>query len=199
MNYRKVILVALAFVLNGILASRVCAEDTLVTMRSDIEGQPYTEVSTGTTLVPKYDYYDNGKVMACSAVTPDGKIVAKRYYNENGTVSKEELYDGEGRKIEEVNYDDQGHLDDAVDGWAAKRWQYVNDVLRVESTYGEDGHLTERKFYNEAGDLVDRQYIGDDNIDPNEEFNRGSIVNYETDEFFDRYGNRTGAITTIVE
>ena len=37
-------------------------------------------------------------------------------------------------------------------------------------------------------DLVDRQYVGDGKIDPSEEYNRGSVVTHETDQFFDESG-----------
>ena len=115
------------------------------------------------------------------------------------TGSRVVLYDKAGEKIEESNYDEGGKLDDNVDGWAAKGWAYKDGKLRAESTYGEDGHLTERKIYNEEGDLVDRQYVGDGNIDPDEEFNRGSVVTKETDQFYDKYGNSTGSVTTEVD
>jgi len=139
----------------------------------------------------KLEYFDDGKVMSRSEFTLEGKLAGRRYYYHDGNVRKEELYDQAGNKIEESNYDDDGRLDDNFDGWAAKKWLYKDGMLRVESTYGEDGHLTERKIYNDLGDLVERQYVGDGKIDPNEEFNRGSIVTHETDNFYDRYGRQT--------
>jgi antitoxin component YwqK of YwqJK toxin-antitoxin module len=152
-----------------------------------------------TALTDKFDYFDDGKVMSCSKIAPDGRLVEKNYYDHDGKISKIEQYDASGEKIEESHYDENGKLDDSVDGWAARRWAYKDGKLRVESIYGEDGHLTERKIYNESGDLVDRQYVGDGNIDPNEEFNRGSVVTKETDQFYDEYGNETGSMTTEVD
>jgi len=149
-------------------------------------------------LTEKVDYYDDGKVMARSRSTPEGRLVEKHHYYHDGKVKKIERYDAAGEKIEESNYDDNGNLDDNFDGWAAKRWLYKNGQLRVESTYGEDGHLTERKIYNDLGDLADRQYIGDGNIDPNEEFNRGSVATKETDQFYNKYGDQSGSVTTEV-
>jgi hypothetical protein len=149
--------------------------------------------------IDKFDYFDDGKVMACSKLTPEGKLVGKIYYYHDGKIRKVERYDRDENKIEEANYDESGKLDDNVDGWAAKGWTYKDGKLRAESTYGEDGHLTERKIYNEEGDLVDRQYVGDGVIDPSEEYNRGSVVTAETDQFFDKYGRQTGSVTTEVD
>jgi hypothetical protein len=162
---------------------------------------PLSSDPSGPKKVPidKFDYYDDGKVMACSKLTPEGKLDSKLYYYHDGKVRKEERYDQSGEKIEESNYDNDGKLDDNIDGWAAKRWIYKDGNLRGESTYGEDGHLIERKIYNEQGDLVDRQYVGDGTIDPSEEFNRGSVVTHETDQFYDKYGNQTGSVTTEVD
>ena len=151
-----------------------------------------------TDLTEKSDYYNDGKIMARNEFTQEGKLAEKYYYYHDGKVQKIECYDANGEKIEESNYDDGGKLDDNLDGWAAKRWLYKDGQLRVESIYGEDGHLTERKIYNSLGDLVDRQYVGDGNIDPNEEFNRGSVVTHETDQFYDKYGNEKGSVTTEV-
>ncbi len=149
--------------------------------------------------IEKFDYFDDGKVMACSKLTPEGRLVGKIYYYHDGKIRKVERYDRAEDKIEEANYDESGKLDDNVDGWAAKSWAYKDGNLRAESTYGEDGHLTERKIYNEEGDLVDRQYVGDGVIDPSEEYNRGSVVTHETDQFFDKYGRQTGSVTTEVD
>lgn len=147
----------------------------------------------------KTDYYDDGKIMARSKFTREGQLAEKHYYYHDGKLQKIERYDRAGNKIEEADFDEAGKLDDSINGWAAKRWLYKDGQLRVESAYGEDGHLTERLIYNEQGDLADRQYVGDGAIDPNEEFNRGSVVTKETDEFYDKYGNRTGSVTTEVD
>jgi len=147
----------------------------------------------------KLEYYNDGKIMARSKFNAEGGLAEKYYYYPDGKVHKMELYDAAGEKIAEANYDNEGKLDDSIAGWAAKRWLYKDGQLRVESAYGEDGHLTERKIYNDAGDLVDRQYVGDGNIDPSEEFNRGSVVTHETDQFYDKYGNETGSVTTEVD
>ncbi len=162
---------------------------------------PLPSDSSRSKMIPtdKFDYFDDGKVMACSKLTSEGKLANKLYYYHDGKIRKKERYDKAGEKIEESNYDEGGKLDDNFDGWAAKRWLYKDGNLRVESIYGEDGHLTERKIYNEQGDLVDRQYVGDGNIDPNEEFNRGSVVTHETDQFYDKYGNQKGSVTTEVD
>ena len=97
-----------------------------------------------TVLTDKFSYFDDGKVMTCSKLTPEGKLVGKIYYYHDGKIRKVERYDKAEDKIEEANYDESGKLDDNVDGWAAKSWAYKDGNLRAESTYGEDGHLTER-------------------------------------------------------
>jgi len=160
---------------------------------------PSTSIRQTANLVEKVSYYDDGKAYLRSMFTPEGILVEKYYYYDSGAVQKIELYDKSGDKIEESNYDSEGKLDESICGWAAKRWSYKGGILRSESTYGEDGHLTERKFYNEEGDLVDRQYVGDGAIDPYEEFNSGTVVTHETDQFYDNYGNETGSITTEVD
>ena len=126
-------------------------------------------------------------------------MVEKSYYYPDGSLEKMERYDEEGEKIEESNYANGGSLSEGIAGWAAKQWVYKDGQLRSESTYGSDGHLTERKIYNDQGDLVDRQYVGDGNIDPYEEFNRGSVVTKETDHFYNENGRETGSETTEVD
>ena len=150
-------------------------------------------------LTEKIGYFDDGKVMSCSRLTPEGRLVSKASYYHDGKVQKMERYNEAGEKIVEANYDNDGKLDNNFDGWAAKRWVYKDGNLRAESTYGEDGHLTERKIYIALGDLVDRQYVGDGKIDPNEEFDRAVVVTKETDHFYDEYGKETGAVTTEVD
>lgn len=170
--------------------------------QSAVQGNPPPSADSSRpkiALIDKFEYFDDGKVMVCSKLTPDGKLVAKLYYYHDGKIRKIEGYDKAGDKIEEANYDEVGNLEDNFDGWAAKRWVYKDGNLRAESTYGEDGHITERKIYNEEGDLVGRQYVGDSEIDPNEEYNRGSVVTHETDQFYDKYGKQTGSVTTEVD
>lgn len=147
----------------------------------------------GTPLTDKIKYFDDGKLLSRSWFTPAGALVEKDSYYHDGPLKKVEIYGASGEKVEESNYDEEGRLDDNIDGWAAKRWAYKDGVLRVESTYGEDGHLTERKIFNAQGDMVDRQYVGDGKIDPTEEFNSGSVVRRETDQFYDKYGHETGS------
>ncbi len=180
-----------------ICSSIVSAQD-IDSRARQIASAPAATSGVQSKYTQKLAYYNDGKVMSCTVSTPEGTPVEKRWYFDDGKVKKTERYDRLGEKIEEINYDDEGKLDDGIDGWAAKRWTYMDRQLRVESFYGEDGHITERKIYNSLGDMVDRQYIGDGKIDPTEEFNRGSIVNHETDEFFDKYGHKQGSVTAEV-
>jgi hypothetical protein len=202
MHRVNIIRFAMALILSTAMPSLAISQDIQQDAREISQGKLPSAVDLSRPeagLTNKFEYYDNGKVMACSKMTPDGDLAAKLYYYQDGKIRKEERYDKDGKKIEESNYDENGKLDDDVDGWAAKRWAYKDGILRIESIYGEDGHITERKIYNDLGDMTDRQYVGDGKIDPTEEFNSGSIVNRETDHFYDEYGNSKGSVTTEVD
>ena len=134
----------------------------------------------------KCKYWDNGRVKT------------RNYYRGNGTLEQRIKYNKHGRKIEECYYDENGNLRQGIDGWAAMKWKYKDDNLIRENYYGDDGHLKERKIYNEYGDLVAKQYVGDGSIDPSEEFNPIPPVMGEEDvEYFGKEGEPEGKTSVI--
>lgn len=151
------------------------------------------------TIRNEYEYYNTGTVMSCSKLTATGRLFEKDYYYPDGKLRSTERFNEAGDKIEEANFSELGALTEGAGGWAAKRWVYKDGAMRIESTYGTDGKLTQRLLYNASGDLVDRQFVGDGDIDPNEEFNRGVVVTHETDQFFNSEGQETGSVTTHVD
>lgn len=162
-------------------------------------GLPAGDALARAGLEQKMEYFDDGKVRTRSILDAGHALRGRITYYHDGKVRKEERFDRAGNKLEEANFDEQGKLEDNFDGWAAKRWLYKDGVMRAESIYGEDGRLTERKIYNDVGDMVGRQYVGDGTMDDTEEFNRGSVSTHETDSFYDTYGHKTGSVTTEVD
>lgn len=100
-----------------------------------------------------------------------GKEREERDYWDNGSLKSCVKYDAYNHKVEESYYDRKGHLRRGIDGWAAIRWKYKDGNMIEEVYYGDNGRPMERKVYNDDGDLVGKQYFGEDDIDPSEEFN----------------------------
>jgi antitoxin component YwqK of YwqJK toxin-antitoxin module len=128
------------------------------------------------------DFWDNGKVRQYRRLDSEGRVVGKADYRNDGSLAKLEKFDKRGNKIAEARFDGSGKLDDSLDGWAARRWIYKDGKLAFESYYGEDDRIKERVFYDEYGNIMARQFIGDNNLDPNEEFSsyvtNGQIIQY---------------------
>jgi len=152
--------------------------------------------STGS-VTEKKDYWDNGKVKVCKKYSDLGDPVETSYYRENGTLEQREKYDAYGHKVEEAYYGSDGKLRENSDGWAAIRNQYKDGKLAIESYYGADGRLKERKQYNKLGDLVARQYVGDGDPLPAEEFNPIPTLAGETTSYYDSYGRPEGSTSII--
>ncbi|MBN1526998.1 MAG: hypothetical protein JW919_05420 [Candidatus Omnitrophica bacterium] len=140
----------------------------------------------------RYKYRNDGAVMTKTRCDTEGDPVARASYRTDGTVEKFERFDRKGRLTVVAHYNEKGKLEENIDGWSARILVYKGEQLRIESYYGDDGHLTERKFYNDSGDLVERQFVGDSRLDPNEEFSAGPIAWSETDQFYDSYGDLKG-------
>jgi hypothetical protein len=146
---------------------------------------------------PDYAYWDNGNIKEAVRCDARGRVRVRTSFRQDGSLEKREKYDSLGHKTEEANYDGDGKLDENADGWAAMRWYYDRDGKeRAQAYYGEDGNLKERKFYSEGGYLVDTQYIGDDDIDPDEETNP-DLVGIHTNEYYDSNGRFEGATTAV--
>ena|GEM_PF-600906 len=145
----------------------------------------------------KKEYWDNGNVRVCEKCNEMGDLVETDYYREDGTLEQREKYDMYGHKVEESYYGTNGKLRENADGWAAIRKQYKNGKLAIENYYGGDGHLKERKEYNELGDLVAKQYVGDGDPLPAEEYNPVPALAGEKVSYYDS-GGRPEGTTEIV-
>lgn len=144
----------------------------------------------------EHEYYNNGKLMATKAFDDLGNLREVSYYREDGTLEEHQKYDMNGHKIEESLYDSDGKLREGPDGWAAMRFLYKGGQMRQENYYNSSGKLQERKQYNASGDLIAKQYVGDGNILPAEEYNPiPPITGYETTSYYDKYGRPEGTTT----
>ena len=148
---------------------------------------------------PEIEYWDSGQVRTRTLFYPDGNIKEKIYYWQSGVVEQDEKYDEEGNKVEESHYDGDGKLAETIGGWAAMRYTYEDGVLRVQTSFGADGHVIERKFYSASGDLVDKQYVGDNNIDPYEEYNPVPVLGTEEIQYYNEDGIPEGDTSVTVE
>lgn len=132
------------------------------------------------------DFWDNGQPKEYRKLDDQGRILGKAQYRNDGVLYKLEKFDKEGHKIAEAKFDGEGKLDDSLDGWAAKRWIYQDGKLVYETYYGEDDKVKERVFYDQYGSIIGRQFVGDNSMDPNEEFSRkvagGQIIQYLSED-----------------
>ena len=129
----------------------------------------------------------------------DGNVVQRLYYRGDGSLEQAIKYDALGNKTEVAYYGSNGKLRENSDGWAAIKWKYEHGSITQETYYGADGRIKERKQYNELGDLVAKQYVGDGSIDPSEEYNPMPTLSGETNAYYDSYGRSEGETTIIRE
>ncbi|NQT32883.1 MAG: hypothetical protein HQ594_04345 [Candidatus Omnitrophica bacterium] len=154
-------------------------------------------VSAGAqTLSTQNEYWPDGKIRVSKKIDDLGNIMAVAYCREDGTLEQDVKYDMEGNKIEVSYYGENGRLRPGADGWAAIRNQYQGGNLVMESYYGADGKLIERKQYNSVGDLVSRQYVGDGQL-PAEEFNPAPTLAGTTESFYDSSGRPEGTTSVV--
>jgi len=137
------------------------------------------------------EYYSNGKLRVSRQYNDEDGLASVKYYREDGSLEISEKYDMNGHKIEEVNYGENGRLRENSDGWAAIRWKYRGANMVEEDYYGGDGRLKERKQYNELGDLINKQYVGDPDL-PAEEYNPIPPLAGESVEYYDENGKEEG-------
>ncbi len=159
-----------------------------------------TLVMPGTFASAKDDeslYYDNGKVRETKKFYPAGNLKEVDCYRQDGTLQEMQTYDKIGNKLSESNYGFNGKLMENSDGWSALRWTYAGGNMTSETYYSAGGRIKERKIFNSAGDLVGKQYVGDQGIDPSEEFNPWPTVSGESISYYDKYGRSEG--TTAAE
>ena len=152
----------------------------------------------GVELAPevKNAYWLNGKVKVSTSYYKDGGVKEVKLFRDKGTLMEDEKYDDDGNKTEESYWGGNGALEESDDGWAAMKWTYHDAKLVSECYYRDNGRLKERKLYNDLGDLVNRQYIGDDTSE-SEEFNPGPTVAGTQEEYYDKYGRHEA--TTYAE
>jgi len=141
---------------------------------------------------PQNEYWDNGRPRVARKYDRAGDLAEISYYRQDGTLEEREKYDAYGNMIEESNYGEDGKLRENADGWAVIRKSYQNDNLVAESYYDSDGNPIERKGYNDLGDLVAKQYVGD-NIDPDEEYSPRPTLSGETTSYYDPSGRPEGS------
>jgi len=128
----------------------------------------------------------------------EGLLASTSYYDENGALEQRIKFDKNGHKTAEAYYSSDGNLRESMDGWAAMRWQYEDGNLITESYYDDAGKISERKIYNKSGALVDKQFIGDSRLDPNEEFSQPvPALGHESMEYYDSNGKPEGSTTII--
>ena len=139
-------------------------------------------------------------ILAFSHAESSNDNLEKKYYRQDGTLEKIEKYDIYGHQIEENYYDGDGKLcRNPLENWATIKRRYEDGKLVEESTYDANGGLIERKIYNKLGDLVKRQYVGDDNPNPAEEYSPPLTLSGRTDEFFDSRGKEKYETSAIIE
>lgn len=133
-----------------------------------------------------FQYWDNGKVRACTMYDTEGRLKAKAYCrHSDGSTEKIERYDVYGNKTEEAFYDEKGRLKNGIDGWAAMRWWYEGSHLVSQISYDEMGRPLERRQYSESGTLVLRQYLDRDNLNPYEEANMHMLLGPNNMRYYD--------------
>ena len=139
------------------------------------------------------EYWPDGKVRVVKTIDQEGDPVEISYYREDGTLEQQEKFDTEGRKIEECYYNEKGRLRENADGWAAMKFVYKGGQERQENYYGADGKLKERKQYDAGGNLVAKQYVGDSDDMPAEEYNpEPPILGHEEIDYYDSSGRPEG-------
>lgn len=134
-------------------------------------------------------YWDNGNIREEREFDLEGRPVLVSYYRYDGTLEKKEKYDKYGHRIMVVNYEREGKVRANADGWAAIVSIYKDKNLFVETYYGEDCRIKERKIYSESGKLLERQYRTDEKIDTEEKFEPG-LIGVPQKEYSDPYGER---------
>ena len=147
----KIVLSAYVFIAIIISGFYVCAAE-------DVKDTQVTEVSR----------WDSGAIKETVVYDPDYGITIRNFYEQGGTLERVEKYDSLGNRIEISLYDANGNLREGIDGWAAKRWRYIDGKVFQETNYGTDGKPMDRRTFNEYGKLVARQYMSDGEGEPDD-------------------------------
>lgn len=112
--------------------------------------------------------WENGALKETVVNDPDRNETIRNFYDMQGALERVEKYDSAGNRVEVSLYDANGNLREGIDGWAAKRWRYIEGKLFQETTYGTDGKPRTRRTFNEYGRLIARQYMTDEDADPDD-------------------------------
>ncbi len=120
------------------------------------------------TEVTEVTRWENGAIKETVVNDPEFNITIRNFYDQTGSLERVEKYDSLGNKIEISLYDANGNLREGIDGWAAKRWRYIDGKVFQETNYGIDGKPKDRRTFNEYGKLVARQYMSDGEGDPDD-------------------------------
>ena len=118
--------------------------------------------------VTEVSRFDSGAIKETVVNDPEYGITIRNFYAQDGTLERVEKYDSRGNKIEVGLYDANGNLREGLDGWAAKRWRYIDGKIFQETNYGTDGKPMDRRTFNEYGKLVARQYMSDGEGEPDD-------------------------------
>lgn len=133
----------------------------------------------------QFEYWDNGKVRACTMYDASGLLTAKAFCRTDGTVEKLERYDAHGNKVEEALYDQNNKLKTGIDGWAAMRWFYEGPQLASQISYDESGIPIERRQFSDSGKLILRQYRDDVKVAPYEAANMYLLLGNRNIPYYD--------------
>jgi len=118
--------------------------------------------------VTEVSRWDSGAIKETVVNDPEYNITTRNFYEQGGTLERVEKYDSAGNRIEVSLYDANGNLREGIDGWAAKRWRYIDGKIFQETTYGTDGKPRDRRTFSESGRLIARQYMTDGEIEPDD-------------------------------
>ena len=118
--------------------------------------------------VTEVSRWDSGAIKETVVSDPEYNITTRNFYEQGGSLERVEKYDVLGNRIEISLYDANGNLREGIDGWAAKRWKYIDGKVFQETHYGTDGKPKKRRTFNEYGKLVARQYMSDGDGEPDD-------------------------------
>ena len=143
-------------------------------------------------------YWPNGNIKEDKRYDDNGVMRRQGFFREDGTIEHLKKFDALGNVTDEINYSSSGRLMENGDGWAAMTFEYKNGNMISESYYGDDGHLYERKLYDNEGGLLAKQYVGDGKIDPDEEYNPYPVLNKQQDNMYFDDDGRPEATTSVI-
>ncbi len=143
-------------------------------------------------------YWPDGSIREDKRYDNNGVLRRQGFFREDGTIENLKKFDLLGNVTDDINYSEEGRLMENGDGWAAMKFEYKNGNMISESYYGDDGHLMERKLYDDQGVLLTKQYVGESNIDPYEEYDPVPVLNKQQDNMYFDDDGRPEATTSVI-